>query len=233
MVTSRIWFTATQKAELWERWKSGLSVAAISRALDRRNKTGVLRIVTLHGGIAPVPRRRALAALRVGEREGFSRGIAAGQSIRQIAHGLGRAPSTVSREIRRNGGSQRYRASRADRERVGTGAASQALSPGAPQGATMACGAEARAAMVTGADLWLAEAGVPDRPRDANISRSDLSQSLRSAARRAEKGADGALAHQTSDAPPQKPQRREWTGTHPRYGLHPRAARRGRGSCRA
>ena len=44
MVTSRIWFTATQKAELWERWKSGLSVAAISRALDRRNKTGVLRI---------------------------------------------------------------------------------------------------------------------------------------------------------------------------------------------
>src|SRR5882672_2652470 len=68
----------------------------------------------------------------------------------------------------------------------------------------MACGAEARAAMVTGADLWLAEAGVPDRPRDANISRSDLSQSLRSDARRAEKGADGALAHQTSDAPPQK-----------------------------
>ena len=76
----------------------------------------------------------------------------------------------------------------------------------------MACGAEARAAMVTGADLWLAEAGVPDRPRDANISRSDLSQSLRSDARRAEKGADGALAHQTSDAPPQKPQCREWAG---------------------
>src|SRR4030088_373702 len=115
MVTSRIWFTATQKAELWERWKSGLSVAAISRALDRRNKTGVLRIVTLHGGIAPAPRRRALAALRLEEREEISRGIAAGQSIRQIAHGLGRAPSTVSREIRRNGGSQRYRATRADR----------------------------------------------------------------------------------------------------------------------
>ena len=115
MVTSRIWFTATQKAELWERWKSGLSVAAISRALDRRNKTGVLRIVTLHGGIAPARRRRALAALRLEEREEISRGIAAGQSIRQIAHGLGRAPSTVSREIGRNGGSQRYRANRADR----------------------------------------------------------------------------------------------------------------------
>ena len=64
MVTSRIWFTATQKAELWERWKGGISVAAISRALDRRNRTGVLRIVTLHGGIAPAFRRRALAAPR-------------------------------------------------------------------------------------------------------------------------------------------------------------------------
>src|SRR6202047_1276258 len=115
MVTSRIWFTAAQKAELWERWKSGQSAAAISRALERKNKTGVERIVVLHGGIGPAPRRRALAALRFEEREEISRGIAVGRSIRQIAQGLGRAPSTVSREIRRNGGSQAYRANRADR----------------------------------------------------------------------------------------------------------------------
>jgi len=63
MATSRIWFTGAEKAELWERWKRGSSAAAISRALDRRNKTGVLRIVMLNGGIAPAPRRRALAAL--------------------------------------------------------------------------------------------------------------------------------------------------------------------------
>jgi len=55
MVTSRIWFTAAQKAELWERWKNGQSDAAISRALERKNKTGVERIVVLHGGIAPAP----------------------------------------------------------------------------------------------------------------------------------------------------------------------------------
>ena len=110
MVTSRIWFTAAQKAELWERWKNGQSAAAISRALERKNKTGVERIVVLHGGIGPAPRRRALAALRFEEREEISRGIAVGRSIRQIAQGLGRAPSTVSREIRRNGGSQAYRA---------------------------------------------------------------------------------------------------------------------------
>ncbi len=114
MVTSRIRFTAAQKAELWERWRNGQSAAAISRALERKNKTGVERVVVLHGGIMPAPRRRALVALRLEEREEVSRGIAAGRSIRQIAQCLGRAPSTVSREIRRNGGTQTYRASRAD-----------------------------------------------------------------------------------------------------------------------
>src|SRR6516164_1275765 len=64
MVTSRIWFTAQQKADLWERWRNGQSAAAISRALERRNKTGVEKVVVRHGGIAPAPRRRAVAALR-------------------------------------------------------------------------------------------------------------------------------------------------------------------------
>jgi hypothetical protein len=50
MVTLQILFTAKQKAELWERWKSGQSVLAISRALERRNKTGVQRIVALMAG---------------------------------------------------------------------------------------------------------------------------------------------------------------------------------------
>jgi hypothetical protein len=76
---ARIWFTAAQKAELWERWKNGQSAAAISRALERRNKTGVERIVVLHGGIAPAPRRRALAALRLEEREEISRGTSTAQ----------------------------------------------------------------------------------------------------------------------------------------------------------
>ena len=102
MVTSRIRFTATQKAELWERWKNGQSAAAISRALERKNKTGVERIVVVYGGIVPAPRQRALAALRLEEREEISRGIAVGRPIRQIAQRLRRAPSTVSREIKRN-----------------------------------------------------------------------------------------------------------------------------------
>src|SRR6202167_1298226 len=114
MVTSRIWFTAAQKAELWERWKNGQSAASISRALERKNKTGDERLVVLHGGIVPAPRRSALAALRLEEREEISRGIAVGRSIRQIAQGLGRAPSTLSRGIRRHGGGTAYRANQAD-----------------------------------------------------------------------------------------------------------------------
>ena len=115
MLTSRILFTAKQKDELWERWKNGQSVLAISRALERRNKTGVQRIVALNGGIGPAPRRRAVAALKLEEREEISREIAAGRSVRRIARGLKRSPSTISREIRRNGGSQTYRANRAER----------------------------------------------------------------------------------------------------------------------
>src|SRR5215831_1618533 len=80
MVTSRILFTTQQKADLWERWRNGQSAAAISRALDRRNKTGVQSIVARYGGIAPAPRRRAAAALRLEEREEISRGIVVGQS---------------------------------------------------------------------------------------------------------------------------------------------------------
>jgi IS30 family transposase len=111
---SRVWFTPQQKAELWERWKSGQCIAAIGRTLGRRNKSGVYRVLALNGGIVPTPRRRAAGALRLEEREEISRGLAAGRSLRQIACGLRRAPSTISREVRRNGGSKGYRASRAD-----------------------------------------------------------------------------------------------------------------------
>jgi IS30 family transposase len=112
---ARTWFTPKQKAELWERWKSGQCVADIARALERRNKSGIYRILAVNGGIAPAPRRRAPVALRLEEREEISRGIVGRRSIRRIAQGLRRSPSTVSREIRRNGGCSAYRASEADR----------------------------------------------------------------------------------------------------------------------
>ena len=111
---ARIRFTPKQKAELWNRWKSGQCVADIARALERRNKSGVYKILAFTGGIAPPRRRRAPLALRPEEREEISRAVATGRSIRQIAAALGRCPSTVSRELRRNGGRGAYRASEAD-----------------------------------------------------------------------------------------------------------------------
>src|SRR6476619_2617280 len=233
MVTSRILFTAKQKDELWERWKNGQSVLAISRALERRNKTGVQRIVALNGGIAPAPRCRAVAALKLEEREEISRGIAAGRSVRRIARGLKRSPSTISREIRRNGGSQTYRANRAERS-----AWERALRP---KPCRLALHGELRWRVAQKLALqwspeqisgWLKQQ-FPDRPRHADISRSDLSQSLCSDARRAEEGADGTVAYKAADASRQRRQGQERTGAHTRYGLYPRATRRGRGSCRS
>jgi hypothetical protein len=63
---ARTWFTPKQRAELWERWRSGQCVADIARALARRNKSGVYRVLALHGGIAPTPRPRGPEALSPG-----------------------------------------------------------------------------------------------------------------------------------------------------------------------
>ncbi len=111
---ARTRFTPKQRAELWDRWRNGQCIADIARALERRNKSGVYRVLALNGGITPAARGRAPLALALQEREEISRGIAAGRSIRRIAARLGRAASTVSREVRRHGGRSAYRASEAD-----------------------------------------------------------------------------------------------------------------------
>jgi IS30 family transposase len=95
------WLSGKEKAELWRRWKGGETIAAISRAMGRSDGT-LLTAVRTHGGIAPRERCRSRLALSLAEREEISRGLCAHQSIRQIARHLGRAPSSVSREIARN-----------------------------------------------------------------------------------------------------------------------------------
>ncbi len=102
-----------QKAELWRRWKDGQSLSDIGCAL-RKHAGSIHGVISLNGGIVPALRRRSRLALTVAEREEISRGLAAQISIRQMAAGIGRAPSTVSREIIRHGGLSRYRASGAD-----------------------------------------------------------------------------------------------------------------------
>jgi IS30 family transposase len=109
----RIYYTDSQKALMWDRWKNGETLHQIARLFDRAH-TSIRQILAETGGIRPPERRRCSRALTLAEREEISRSMVAGQSIRTIAARLERAPSTISREIRRNGAAACYRATQAD-----------------------------------------------------------------------------------------------------------------------
>jgi IS30 family transposase len=110
---TRNYYTNAQKAEMWDRWQRGESPHTIARLFDRHH-TSVRGIIAATGGIRPPERRRSPLALTLAEREEISRGLASNLSLRAIAAQLERAPSTISREVNRNGGLKGYRASQAD-----------------------------------------------------------------------------------------------------------------------
>ena len=109
----RIYYTEADKALMWDRWQRGESLNAIAGHFGRSHSS-IRGILSRTGGIRPPTRRRSRLALTLAEREEISRGMAAGASIRSIAASLGRSPSTVSRELIRNGGRRGYRASEAE-----------------------------------------------------------------------------------------------------------------------
>jgi IS30 family transposase len=98
---------------VWARWREGKTPMEISRWVVPTRMT-VVQLVARSGGIAPRPRHRSARALSLVEREEISRGLAGGESIRALARHLGRAPSSISREIRRHGGASTYRAATAE-----------------------------------------------------------------------------------------------------------------------
>ena len=110
---TRIYYSESDRALMWDRWQKGDSLHAIARLFDRGHSS-VQRIFGETGGIRPPPRRRSRLALSLSEREEISRGVVAGHSIRSMAMLLRRSRSTVSREINRNGGRRCYRAGEAD-----------------------------------------------------------------------------------------------------------------------
>ncbi len=109
----RRYFTAAEIAVIWGRWEKGESLNAIARDLGRSHST-IQGLLARTGGIRPAQRTRSQRALSMAEREEISRGVVAGYSLRFIAAALNRSPSTVSREIKRNGGRRQYRACKAD-----------------------------------------------------------------------------------------------------------------------
>ena len=105
--------SVSQKKELWERWKRGQSMNEIARVFSKQ-RGSIHSVLLSTGGIEPSPRRRSRLVLSLPEREEISRGLAEGQPIRKIASSIQRAPSTVSREVKRHCGRARYRAAEAD-----------------------------------------------------------------------------------------------------------------------
>src|SRR6202140_4199480 len=101
--------SAEQRTDMWLRWKAGESLHEIGRAFGKDHGS-IQFMLSQHGGIVPAARRRSLLRLTLAEREDISRGIACGSSIRDIAKGLQRAVSTVSREGARHGGGPLYQA---------------------------------------------------------------------------------------------------------------------------
>ena len=109
----RIHYTEEQRTLMWERWQKGDSLEKIANLFDRHHPS-IERILAETGGIRPAVRHRSRLALTMAEREEISRAVVTGLSIRSIASSLGRSPSTICREIQRNGGRQSYRANQAD-----------------------------------------------------------------------------------------------------------------------
>jgi IS30 family transposase len=105
--------SAAGKKELWERWRAGQSISDIARALQKAPGS-IHGMIEATGGFSPPERHRRRYALTPAEREEISRGLATGESLRAIAARLGRSASTVCREVNRNGGRNRYRATKAD-----------------------------------------------------------------------------------------------------------------------
>lgn len=103
-----------ERQELWRRWQGGEACSEIGRAMGA-SRQYVQRVVMERGGFAPRPHKARPDALELMEREEISRGLAHGESMREMARFLGRAASSVSREIARNGGAAAYRACRAQR----------------------------------------------------------------------------------------------------------------------
>lgn len=110
---TRTFYTNKQKSEMWDRWQRGESMSSIGRHFNRASSS-IFPHLAQYGGIRPPERRRSRFALSLMEREEISRGLVAKQSFRSIARSLNRSPSTISREVGRNGGRQAYRAARSD-----------------------------------------------------------------------------------------------------------------------
>ncbi len=152
----RIYYNAAQRAEIWDRWQHGESMSSIGRVFDRQSSS-VFSVISPTGGIRPPDRTRNKRALVLGEREEISRELSTGRSLRSIAFQLGRAPSTISREVRRNGGRVAYRAAASEQAAWDRALRPKNMQAGLPPGAGPRSILKAAPQMVTRTDRGLAQ----------------------------------------------------------------------------
>ncbi|EZP79636.1 Integrase catalytic region [Novosphingobium resinovorum] len=200
----RIYYTASQRAEIWDRWQRGESMSSIGRRFDRESSS-VFSVISPTGGIRPADRKRSIRALSLAEREEISRGLSVSEPLRAIERRLGRSPSTISREVRRNGGPARYCATASDQA-----AWDRALRP---KPCKLACSpptgpgsiGQAAPQMVTGTDRGVAQAQLSRGAAQAGVARDHLQKPVHTGARSSEEGTAGASARPAHD--PQVPAR--------------------------
>jgi IS30 family transposase len=147
-------FSPEDRRTIWDMREAGVPVKRIARHLGRQNSS-LRRFIADAGGRRPTPRERSELRLTLAEREEISRGLAARWSMRAIAAELGRAPSTVCREVNANGGRRRYRALPADRAADRRATATQAHQAGPLPSAAPDGRSQARGQLVTPADLFV------------------------------------------------------------------------------
>jgi len=196
---TRIYYSDSQKALMWERWKKGESLQQIAQLFDR-NHSSVSRILAETGGIRPAQHCRSRLALSLTEREEISRSLVAGQSIRAIALQLGRAPSSVSREIKRNGGQGSYRATQADQAAWDRSHRPKRCK--LVQNRTLARVVTGKPmSMGTTANCRMAQAYLPVRRGLPRVTRNHLPQSVHSSPWRIEEGTTATFETHQGHAP--------------------------------
>ena len=178
-------YSDVELVEVWDRRQTGESNRSISRRLGR-SAASIRALVESSGGVRPRRRCRSGGQLSLVEREEISRGLAAGVSIRTIAAGLGRAPSTISRELARNGGRGSYRAHVAEKRAWVRGRRPQVCKLAANPQLRRVVEEKPVCAVVTATDLSVVGCHLPWDRGDAGVSRNDLCHIVHPSPRRLE-----------------------------------------------
>ena len=165
----RIYYNAAQRAEIWDRWQRGESMSSIGRVFDRQSSS-VFSVISPTGGIRPPDRTRNKRALVLGEREEISRGLSTGRSLRSIAFQLGRAPSTISREVRAQWRPRCVSGGNFGTGGLGSGPAPESMQAGLPPGVGPRSIRKAAPQMVTRTDCGLAQTQLSGRGAKTGVA---------------------------------------------------------------